>query len=78
MFLVKDLARFPQVNGKKWLQGDEATLHTARNLINAARRLFSNHVLQRNGDSSWPARSRDLSPSDSYLGLLKGQIVLLK
>jgi len=71
IFLTQDLARYPQINGNKWFQGNEATLQTARNLISAARHLYSNHVLLRNGDSSWPARSRDLSPCDSYLGLLK-------
>jgi hypothetical protein len=73
IFLTQDLARFPQVNGNKWFQGNEATLQTARNLISASRHLFSNHVLLRNGDSSWPARSRDLSPCDSWV-YLKGKL----
>jgi hypothetical protein len=78
IFLTQDLARFPQVNGNKWFQGNEVTLQTATNLISAARHLCSDHVLLRNGDNSWPARSRDLSPCDSYLGLLKEKIVLLE
>jgi hypothetical protein len=78
IFLTQDLARFSQVSGNKWFQGNYATLQTARNLISADRRLCSNHVLLRNGDSSWPARSRDLSLYVSYLGLLKAKIVLLE
>jgi len=65
IFFTQDLARFPQVNGNRWFSGNEATLQTAGNWISAARHLCSNHVLLRNGDSCWPARSRDLSSCDS-------------
>jgi hypothetical protein len=55
-----------------WLQQDGATAHTARASMSVLQQIFSQHVISRGGDVSWPAHSRDLSACDYFLrGYLK-------
>jgi transposase len=71
-FLTEELVRFPQIT---WFQQDGATSHTARVTMTALRELFPNHIISKNGDIIWPARSPDLSACDFFLwGLLKSKV----
>jgi hypothetical protein len=55
------------VNEDTCFQQDVVTSHTSRVSINVVRNLFPNHVISKNGDIPWPARSPDLSASDFFL-----------
>jgi hypothetical protein len=58
-----------------FFQQDGATIHTARDSVEAVRNLFPNHVFSRYGDITWPARSPELSACDFFLrGNLKYQV----
>jgi len=57
----------PPNNGTVWFQQNGATAHTAVISIAALRRLFSQRVISRFGDVTWPPRSPDLSASDIFL-----------
>lgn len=73
-FLQPQLARNP-VYENMFFQQDGATCHTSRGSITVLRRLFPNHVISKNGDISWPARSPDLSACDYFLwGYLKSRV----
>ena len=64
--LGPELARHP-VTEESFFQQDEATSHTARDSMAVVRILFPNHVISRYGDTTWPARSPDLSACDFFL-----------
>ena len=73
-FLVPELARHP-VTKETFFQQDGSTSHTARDSMAAVRNLFPNHVISRYGDTTWPARSPDLSACDFFLWeYLKSQV----
>jgi hypothetical protein len=50
-----------------WFQQDRATAHTARNSMSVLWQMFPAHVILRNGDVQWLARSPDLSTCDYFL-----------
>ena len=65
-FLGPELARHPVVE-EMYFQQDGATSHTAQLSMAAVRNLFPNHVISRYGDSTWPAKSPDISVCDFFL-----------
>jgi hypothetical protein len=65
-FLGPELACHP-VNEDTFFQQDGATSHTSRISTNVVRNFFPNHVILKNGDIPWPARSPDLSAHDFFL-----------
>ncbi|PNF40523.1 hypothetical protein B7P43_G08177 [Cryptotermes secundus] len=57
-----------------WFQQDGATAHTARASMEVVRRIFSQYVISRFGDVSWPPRSPNhLSVSDFRLQMCAQQ-----
>ena len=62
-----------------WFQQDGATPHTARLTMEILREAFSDRIISRFSDFSWPPRSPDLSPLDFFLwGYLKGRVYITK
>jgi hypothetical protein len=62
-----------------WLQQDGATAHTARASMSVLQEMFSQHVISRGGDVSWPVHSPDLSACNYFLwGYLKRKVFILK
>jgi len=62
-----------------WFQQDGATAHTARASMSALRKMFPHHVISREGDGTWPARSLDLSACDYFLWrYLKSRVFISK
>jgi len=62
-----------------WLQQDGTTAHTARASMNVLREMFPQHVISRDGNVPWPARSPDLSACDYFLwGYLKSRVFTSK
>ena len=73
-FLGPELARHP-VTEETFFQQDGATSHTARDSMAAVRNLFPNHVISRYGNTTWSAKSPNLSACDFFLwGHLKSQV----
>jgi len=73
-FLGPELACHP-VTKEKFFQQDGATIHTARDSMEAVRNLLPNHVISRYGDITRPTRSTDLSACDFFLWCyLKSQV----
>jgi hypothetical protein len=68
------LAHHP-VNEDTFFQQDVAISHTSRVSMNVVRNFFPNHVISKNGNIPWPARSPDLSTYDLFLrGCLKSRV----
>uniref|UniRef100_A0A0N5C9I2 DUF4817 domain-containing protein n=1 Tax=Strongyloides papillosus TaxID=174720 RepID=A0A0N5C9I2_STREA len=58
-----------------WFQQDEATAHITMRTINLLKTIFSNRIISRNSEISWPLRSPDLSAVDFFLwGYLKERV----
>jgi hypothetical protein len=66
-FLGHELTHHP-VNEDTFFQQDGAMSHTSRVSMNVMRNFFPNHVISKNGDIPWPARSPDLAACDFFLG----------
>ena len=50
-----------------WFQQDDATCHTANEMIQLPHETFPGRVLSRFDDQNWPAGSCDLTPLDFFL-----------
>ena len=58
-----------------WWQQDGASSHTSNQTINYLRGRFSQKLISKRGDFSWPPRSLDLAIPDFFLwGYIKDQI----
>jgi hypothetical protein len=69
-----NIARHP-VNEDTCFQQDGATSRTSSVSMNVVRNYFPNHVISKNGDIPWPARSPDLSACDFFRwGYLKSRV----
>lgn len=76
LFWLMNLAtRFPQVNEGSLFQQDGVTSHTVRVSVDVIWLLLHNHIISRNGDSSWPPRSPDLSACDFFMWALQLQSI---
>ena len=60
-----------------WFQQDGATAHTTGVSMNVVHEAFPGRLISRNGVTSWPPRSPDLSPCDFFLWrYLKSKVYL--
>jgi len=65
-FLGPELARH-SVTEETFFLRDGAMSHITRDSMAAVRNLFSNQIISRYADITWPARSHDLSACDFFL-----------
>ena len=71
-FFLPELRRRRVRSNSVWFQHDLATPHTSAKTVAAVEAMFPDKVI---GKGSWPPRSPDISPLDSFLfGYLKGKV----